>query len=341
PAKAVEQLQAQFDQAEQLTEAQVTTAINNMKELLGSVTDTGRPNMPDGGARYGNVDDGHQLIEALFNDDDHNVTSIRQVYLDCTGDRHFTGRIIDCSRTRMAEALDSTSFPDALGEFFHKRLLELYKQATIYDVWGPLVDIVSANDFRDQTRVMIGGYGDLAAVAESGAYPALASPGDAKERYRVSKKGGTEKITLEMIANDDIGAIKKIPGKMNMAAKRTLSKFVFSMVTSNPVMGDGKAWFHTDHANLATTAFSGAAYAAARLAMMRQVEPGSDAELGLMPRNLWVPPELEETAADTFKRDTNLDATFVQSLKPQIIPVWCWQDPNDWLVTCDSAEQTI
>jgi len=341
PEKAQAQLKAQFDNAQSLTVEQVTESISEMKELLASVTDSGKINMPDGGARYGNVDDGNQLLEALFNPEDTDVTSIRQVYLDCTGDRHFTGQINQCSQSRMTEALDSTSFPAALGNTINRRMIDLWSNATIYDGWEHFVDIVNVSDFRDQERVVIGGYGDLQDVGENGGYPDLTSPTDNKEKYRVTKRGGRETVTLEMIANDDQGAIARIPQKMVTAARRTLSKFVFGMFATPPLMNDGKAWFHADHKNLGSTAFSGSAYSAVRLAMMRQQEPGSDAELGLVPRYLMVPPELEEQAYDTFKRDTNNDETFVQSLKPMVMPVWCWTDVNNWVASCDKTDHPI
>ena len=339
PDAAKKQLNKQFASEAHLTEALIDSAVADMQTLVGSVSKSGHVKMDS--VMHGNVDDGKQVLEALFNEKDRSVTSIREAYLNCTGDTRFTGELKNCSRTRMAEALDSASFTDALGEAMHRRLLDLYGSATIYDAWRELVDVVPVNDFRNQERVHIGGYGDLPNVAESGAYAALNSPTDGKEKYAISKKGGTESVTLEMIANDDVGAILRMPGKLNSAAKRTLSKFVFNMFVSNPQMNDGKAWFHADHNNLGTAALSAAAYTAGRLAMMRQVEPGSNAELGIMPKTLLVPADLEETAYDLFNRNTNLDKTFAQSLNPNILPVWCWSDANDWVMAGDRNEHPI
>jgi phage host-nuclease inhibitor protein Gam len=337
PAKA--QLRKQFAGETHLTEAKVDAALADMQTLVGAVSKSGHIKMDN--VVHGNVDDGKQLLEAFFDPEDRSVTSIREAYLNCTGDTRFTGRFDGCSKTRLAEALDSGSFTDALGEAMHKRLLDLYGSATIYDAWRQLVDIVPVNDFRNQERVSIGGYGDLPTVGESGAYAALSSPSDGKEAYAIAKKGGTESFTLEMIANDDVGAILRMPGKLNDAAKRTLSKFVFNMFVTNPAMNDGNAWFHASHNNLGTAALSSVAYTAGRLAMMRQVEPGSNAELGIMPKVLMVPADLEEAAYNLFNRNTNLDKTFAQSLNPDILPVWCWTDATDWVMACDKNSHPI
>jgi hypothetical protein len=337
PAKA--QLRKQFDGETHLTEAKVDTALADMQTLVGAVSKSGHIKMDN--VMHGNVDDGKQLLEAFFDPKDRAVNSIREVYLGCTGDTGFTGELRNCSKTRLAEALNSGSFTAALGEAMHKQLLDLYGTATIYDAWRELVNVVPVNDFRNQERVHIGGYGDLPAVAESGAYAALTSPTDGKEKYAIAKKGGTESVTLEMITNDDVGAILRMPGKLNDAAKRTLSKFVFNMFVTNPTMNDGNAWFHAAHNNLGTAALSAAAYTAGRLAMMRQLEPGSNAELGIMPKILMVPADLEEAAYNLFNRNTNLDKTFAQSLNPNILPVWCWTDANDWVMAGDKNSHPI
>jgi hypothetical protein len=223
----------------------------------------------------------------------------------------------------------------------HKRMMDLYKVSSIYDAWRLLVDIVPVNDFRNQERTSLGGYGDLVAVAESGNYQVMTSPTDAKEKYAVSKRGGIETITLEMIANDDVGVIQRIPNKMVRAAKRTLAKFVFDMYINNPLMNDGVNVFHATRGNLGTAALADAGIAAVRLHFMKALEPGSNEELGLILKNLLVPADLEQKAYDLFKRDTNNDETFIQTLKPNIIPIPGWTDPNDWVATVDKADQPM
>lgn len=208
-------------------------------------------------------------------------------------------------------------------------------------VWHDLATIVPVQDFRTQERTRFGGYGDLPIVNEGDPYAALTSPTDEKATYAIQKRGGTEDLTIEMIANDDVGAVQQIPRKLARAAKRTVSRFVLDFIKDNPTIYDALAWFHATHNNLASAALDAAAVSAGRIAMKQQPEKNSNARIGIGPRFLWVPDELEETAFDLFRRDTNLDETFVQSLSLAIRPVWYWTDVNDWAITADPNDVPI
>ncbi|MDD3444266.1 MAG: hypothetical protein PHS60_02555, partial [Zavarzinia sp.] len=262
--------------------------------------------------------------------------SLRDIYVAVTGDKRVTGLLRDCDQALMREALDSQSWDVVLGDAIHRRLIADYRSQTDLDMWKLLTGTpVPVADFRNQERARYGGYGDLPAVAEAADYLALTSPDDEGAKYAVTKRGGLETVTLEMIKNDDVGALARIPTRLSRAAKRTLAKFVLDFLRMNPAIYDTKSLFHADHGNLGAAALSDASFAAARLAMKAQAEPGSAEKLGVGPRYLWVPDVLEQTARDMFRRDTNLDETFVQSLKPTIVPVWYWTDANDWVATAD------
>lgn len=338
PQPAQERLQVQFSGQVNFTEAAVDEAITAERTYLGKFTESGKPMMPEGGARYGDSPNAAQLIAAFFDPKDRTVQSFKECYIEITGDKHVTGREDKCSRTRMIEALDSSSLGNVLGEAMHKRMIEEYNQPNQFDIWREVAKTVPVTDFRSQERVRYGGYGDLPAVAESGNYNALASPTDEKASYAVTKRGGTEKVTLEMVKNDDVGVILDIPRRMSRAAKRTLSKFVLDFLRANPAIYDTKTLFHTDHANLLTAALSETSWAAARLAMIKQAEFGSTEQLGIAPRILLVPADLEMAAYDLFRRDTNNDETFVQSQKPKILVPWYWTDANDWVAMADKND---
>jgi len=279
-----------------------------------------------------------QMLDAFFNPKDRSVISIRECYRQITGDNNFTGRI---QRGRLTEALDSASFGEVLGDSVARQVVAEYNVADGYDVWRDLVTVVPVNDFRKQERTRFGGYGDLPAVAEKAPYLPLTSPTDEKAEYSISKRGGIETVTLEMIANDDVGAIQRIPVRLAQSAKRTISKFVFGFLSANPVIYDGVALFHATHGNLGSAALSSDAVGAARIAIKAQKEKDSNAKLGIGARFLWVPDELEETAYNLFRRNTNLDADFIQSLQLQVRPVWCWTDANDWCMSASTRDVPI
>ena len=281
------------------------------------------------------------MLEAFFDPkhkDHRHARSFKECYVAMTGDARVTGQLRDCDQALMREALNSASLAEVLGDGIHRRLVADYRTATVYDIWRQLATTTNVNDFRKQERTRFGGYGDMPIVAESADYAALTSPGDEHAEYSVAKRGGLESITLEMIKNDDVGVIQRLPQRMSRAAKRTLSKFVLDFIRTNPVIYDTKALFHVDHGNLRTGALSAAEVSAVRLAMLKQTELGSNDRIGIAPKYLWVPSDLEEAAGDLFRRSTNLDETFLQSLKPTIMPVWYWTDANDWAMSADTAD---
>lgn len=282
-----------------------------------------------------------QMLEAFFDPkhkDHGQARSIKEIYVSITGDKLVTGQTRHCDEALLREAFDSTTLGDVLGDAITRRMVADYRVASAYDVWRLLVTTTPVSDFRTQKRTRMGGYGDFPIVAESAPYLDVTTPTDEAAEYAVRKRGGLESVTLEMIKNDDVGAIRRIPTRLSTAAKRTLSKFVLDFLRVNPVIYDTKALFHADHGNLFTSALSAAAVAAHRLAMMKQAEAGSNDRLGIGPRNLWVPSDLEEAASDIFRRNTNNDETFVQSLKPRIVPVWYWTDQNDWCMSADPSD---
>lgn len=279
-----------------------------------------------------------KMLDAFFDPRDNSVRSFRECYSQITGDRRVTGSMKNCDQGAMREALDSTSWSNALGDAVNRRMLAEYKVGSQYTVWRKLARIVgNVRDFRTQSRTRYGGYGDLPAVIEGDPYPALPSPADESASYAVSKRGGTETITLEMVKNDDVHAIQSIPKRLAQAAQRTLARFVLDFLAGNAAIYDGLALFDVNHNNLGTAALSAAAVDAGRAAMSKQTEPGSGDRLGLTPQFLWVPFDLEETGVNIFRRGANIDRTFVQDLKLDVIPVWYWTDTNDWCISVDPA----
>jgi hypothetical protein len=351
PPAARAKVQNEFEVMAEFTEAQVEARLTEEAAYLvslgaagGRVTGLGdRPLFESMEDRRTKVGD---MLDAFFDPEhkDHrHARSFRECYVEITGDMRFTGLTKNCDQVRLSEALGTGDFPTLLGDALHRRMLSSYNGLNL-DFWRLLTGApIPANDFKERKVGRLGGYGDLIKVAERQPYLEVVSPTeDDPAAYAVQKRGGVESISLEMIRGDDVGIIRQIPVQLGRAAKRTLCKFVLDFIRLNPAIYDGKALFHVDHANLGTAALSAEAVAAARLAMVKQTEFGLSGEtLGLPPKYLWVPADLEQTAADIFKRDTNIDETFIQSLKPTVVPVWYWTDPNDWAMSVDVLDRPI
>lgn len=339
PLPAKERLQADFRSRERFTEAEVDASIKGEREYLARFTESGRPTggMPriEVGDRTENV---RAMLDAFFDPrhrDHGNVRSFRECYIEITGDRDITGRP---DRSRLTESIGTDTFADVLGNSITRQLQQQYRDAVAWDAWQAVVRRAPVNDFRVQERTQMGGFGDLPIVAERGPYTTLTDPSDDKALYSVSKRGGMAQVTMEAIMNDDVGAIRNIPIELGRAAKRTLFTFVMNFFASNPNVHDGLALYHATHNNLFTGALSTAQLSAHRLAMKKQLGRDTTKRMGIGPRFILVPDDLEEAATDMFRRNTNNDKTFVQSLTLDVIPVPTWTDVTDWCTVADPLD---
>lgn len=351
PAPAQTRLVESFNARTAFTQADVDAAIKSEADYLGLITKTGRVAMPGfgGGARITEsaFEKAGDMLDAFFDPAHKNhrdVRSFKECYVAITGDRYVSGQLRDADKGRMAESLgafresiDSTTLADALGDSITRRMQALVMGNVVLNDWRKVAVVGSANDFRTQERFRVGGYGNLPAVAQAGAYAALSSPGDEKATYAVSKRGGTEDFTLEAIKNDDVGALRRIPQELALAAGNTLYEFVFDFYRTNPAIYDALALYHATHANLLTAALDATQFSAHRLLMAKQTRAGSLKRLGTAIKTLLVPWELQETAVNLFNRNTNLDKTYVQTLTPDIIVPAYWTDANDWCTVADPS----
>jgi hypothetical protein len=354
PMPIVVKLLKQFKATPDLTVAALREAIADEREALTKLTESGHvKNLGDTRVEMGK--DRSEKVTAMFDDffdPSKRAKSFRECYVEMTGDSGVTGLMQNCDMKRLRESLGSeesfreaisaSTFANVLGSSITRAMVRDYNAMENYNDYQDLVDVVPVNNFRTQERTRMGGYGNLPAVAENGPYNALTSPSDEKSTYAVTKRGGKEIISIETIANDDVGAIRKVPQRLAVAAKRTLYEFALDFLATNPTVYDSSALFHAvNHANLGSAALSAAAFSAARLAVKKQAEAGSTKKLGLVLRHLYVPAELEEAAYDLFVRNSNLDESFVQSRKPKVHVVDYWSDTNNWFATADKMETPL
>lgn len=348
PQASKDRLLQRFTEAANIADGDVANAIKHEREYLLRVTEGARITGLGDSLRVEAGQDRSDKVAAQldeFFDPSKRARSFREAYIDITGDRGVTGLVQNCDLSRMreavagsrfAEAVSASTFADVLGDSITRAMIREYAALESYSDWRWLVDVVPLQDFRTQERTRVGGYGNLPAVAENGNYTALTSPGDEKATYAATKRGGTETISLETIANDDVGLLRRIPLSLATAAGRTLYEFVYDFLATNAVIYDGVALFHATHANLGTAALDATSFAAARLAMKKQAELSSAKRLGITLRHLVIPSDLEEAAYNLFVRASNQDETFVQSRKPTVHVVDYWTDANNWFASADN-----
>ncbi len=347
PQPAKDKLIADFAARERFVEADVTAAIEAETQYLGRFTESGKPIIPFNSVEVGDrsvvIAD---MLDAFFDrshKDHRSVQSFKECYIQITGDTRVTGDVRNCDMSRLREAagerfsesVSTTTFANVLGDSMRRSLVRAYEGDTDLQGWRRICDVVPRFDFRSNEITRIGGYGNLPAVNQGAGYTALTTPSDEKATYAVTKRGGTEDVTLEAIRNDDVGALRRIPQELSAAALQTLYEFVFDFIRTNPTVYDGVALFHASHNNLGTTALDATSAAAARLAMVNQVRAGSGKKINCGPATLLIPFELQEAAFNLFVRGTNNDKTYVQTLNPVVVPINYWTDANDWAMVAD------
>lgn len=294
--------------------------------------------------------------------------SFKEAYVKVTGDVGITGRLplhgdgafglseANGGRTRVSrwvydaqvqtfvEAVLSSTFAEILGDSITRKALREYAQLDL-NIWEPLADVVPASDFRTQRRMRMGGYPNLATVAQNAAYLAMTTPGDEEATYAVTKRGGLETVTIEAIANDDVGFLRRIPTRIARAAGQTLHEFVLEFLAANATIYDAVALFAAGHNNIGTTALSAASLKAARLRMRKQTDMSNSKRIGLSARYLWVPEDLEDVAFEILEADgkpgsADNDANFLRG-KLQTRVVGYWLDTNNWFLSADKAQTPL
>lgn len=233
-------------------------------------------------------------------------TSIREAYARVTGDPAVHG-LTESTRLGAIQVSESApyahiteadtttaSFSYLLGTSMNKRLLKDY-QAWPAE-WMKFCTVTPIRDFKQQTRVRLGAFGSLSTVAEDTPYTTF-SLSDSAATYVPTKRGNLVSVSRETIVNDDLQAIKQIPTKLAVAAAYTLAEFVYAFLSSNPTIFDNAALFTTGspHTNLGTSALSTSAMQSGVTAMREQTNFAGK-RIGLRPRFLVVPPELEWTS---------------------------------------------
>lgn len=331
------------------TKDTITAAVKEQVDLFTALADKGFQ-MP-GQARVqigdGPAEKAKAMLDGFF-DPSKPATSFRECYIQITGDTKITGRVADAPRLK--EALNTGSWTEILGDSITRRMVADYVANPLTNWRGVIAEVVPVNDFRTQRRMRFGGYGNLPTVGQGAPYTALTSPTDEEATYAPAKRGGTESVTMEMIANDDVGAVRRVPGKLSRAAAQTLHEFVWGFLDGNGLVYDGVALAAAGHTNLIATALTATNLAAARLLLKKQADMSNAKRIGLAARYLIIPTDLEELAFQLTQSaqmlpDAGLATTAqpaaknflaTQGIKP--ITVDYWTDADNYWVTADPSQ---
>ncbi len=195
---------------------------------------------------------------------------IKEAYVAFTGDHDVSGQM---SPKRLTESMQSSDFPLALGVSMNRRMAKEYP--LLPTTWQNIATVSPLSNFKTQEIIRYGGFGRLPVVAEKGSYTDLQGPRDERATYAPTKKGGMAYITREMIKNDDMRTLQRLPTSLVRAAAETLEYYVWNPILANSACYDGTALGSIAHGNYATGALDNATLTAAKLRMRKQRGEGS------------------------------------------------------------------
>lgn len=162
----------------------------------------------------------------------------------------------------------TSDFPGLLGEAANRAVLRGYQEAE--EVIDQFTRAVSVPDFKPTNLVGLGAFSDLLEVPEGGEFK-YGTFSEQSQAMRIATYGRLFSITRQAIINDDLGLFDDVPRKMGQAARRTIGKKTFELLTSNPILADGLPLFHESRGNLLTgSAITTASVDAMRAAMARR-----------------------------------------------------------------------
>ncbi len=143
----------------------------------------------------------------------------------------------------------TSDFGAVLENIISKTLRAAYVEAT--SNWEQWARRVTAPDFKTISRTQLGEVPGLKEIKEMQEIPEL-SFGDAKENYFLKVFAGIFSVSWQTLINDDLNAFARVAQMMGNSGRRKENVLAYSVLTSNPTMGDGNALFSSQHSNLAS-----------------------------------------------------------------------------------------
>jgi hypothetical protein len=194
-----------------------------------------------------------------------------------------------------SRAMSTSDFPYILANAVNKSLRAEYD--LVERTFQPFCRRTTISDLKTKQVTQLSGLlGSLESIPEGAEYTAD-SMTEAKEAYGLAKYGKKIKITDETIINDDLDAFSRIPRAIAYEAGYKQSDIVYSILTGNPLMGDGVNLFHAaSHGNLGTAGAISDTTLKEMYKLMRQQKGLNNKFININPQYLIVGPELEADA---------------------------------------------
>lgn len=148
-------------------------------------------------------------------------------------------------------AMSTSDLPLILANVASKSASRQYREAKqTFQPWTSTGDL---KDYNEHSRVKLGDFANLEERKEGGEFK-YGSMGEENETAQLVDYGKIQKLTKQMLINDDLRMLEQIISKGGVAARRKESSLVYTELLSNPTLEDTVALFHADHGNLGSAA---------------------------------------------------------------------------------------
>lgn len=242
---------------------------------------------------------GEQAVELGMKNCDMSLRELVQESLRIEG--KYAGRSFDNDTIRAG--FSTVTLPGILSNVANKRLLKSFAEQPV--IATKLCSTGDLNDFKETERLRLTDVGDLKEIAPDGEIKDGGLTEEAATN-QLSTYGKRFCLTRQMIINDDLGALMKVPTAMGNKAARLIDQLFFKRLLANPAQADGNALFHANHANLLTGANSALGIASLQEGIglfLDQVDAAGD-PISVEPKFLLVPTALKFLALELTKGDT-------------------------------------
>lgn len=187
--------------------------------------------------------------EEIEKDNAYNGMTLRELARASIADRGVSISGMNAmSIVGLAFTHSSSDFGSILLDVAHKSVLEGWAVAT--DNFDKFTTKGSVSDFRKHNRVGLTEFGSLPVVGEGEEY-SYGTIGDKQVAVAIATYGKLFSITRQAIINDDMQMLTRIPFLMGKAARATVAKLVYSLLTTKDLKWqDSKDLFSAARGNL-------------------------------------------------------------------------------------------
>jgi len=219
------------------------------------------------------------------------TTSISEVIIEAARANGYTGsaRISAGNAEPVLRAAFAThDISNLLGALVNKFLLNGFN--AVESVWQEISAVRSVNDFKAINLLRLNGDMKFKKIGNAGELK-VAQASDYKRSVNADTYGISTQLTRQDMINDDLNALSQVPQRMGRGAALAMNEAIWAeFLSSNDT-------YYQKKTAAAGNALSLTSLKAAATAFRKLTDPDGN-PLGIAPRVLLVPPELELTAAE-------------------------------------------